>query len=183
MCVWWCLSAWAKLFSLRAHIEFVADMHWYRETPIYSHNWQNLLDGCGIRTQDHKLRQLSAAAGWLASAQPFGMLQIYITVIMGAMASQITSLAIVYSTVYSGADQRKHQSSASLAFVRGIHRSPNVSIWWRHHANLELSPGANAYTMSTPRTSTQIFMYYIVYIHIYVTYQFTLPHFTHLFSP
>ena len=41
---------------------------------------------------------------------------------MGTIASQITSLAIVYSTVYSGADQRKHQSSASLAFVREIHR-------------------------------------------------------------
>ena len=48
----------------------------------------------------------------------------YGDVIMGAMASQITSLTIVYSTLYSGADQRKHQSSASLAFVRGIHRSP-----------------------------------------------------------
>ena len=36
------------------------------------------------------------------------------------MASQITSLTIVYSTVYSGADQRKHQSSASLAFVGEI---------------------------------------------------------------
>ena len=45
-------------------------------------------------------------------------------VIMGAMASQITSLTIVYSTVCSGSDQRKHQSSASLACVRGIHRSP-----------------------------------------------------------
>ena len=43
-------------------------------------------------------------------------------VIMSAMVSQITSLAIVYSTVYSGADQRKHQNSASLASVRGIHR-------------------------------------------------------------
>ena len=43
---------------------------------------------------------------------------------MGAIASQIISLTIVYSTVYSGADQRKHQSSASLAFVRGIHRWP-----------------------------------------------------------
>ena len=68
---------------------------------------------------------------------------------MGTIASQITSLTIVYSTVYSDADQRKRQSSASLAFVRGIHRelSPgtgefpaqmasnaeNVSIWWRHH--------------------------------------------------
>ena len=40
------------------------------------------------------------------------------------MASQITSLAIVYSIVYSDADQRKHQSSASLAFVRRIHRGP-----------------------------------------------------------
>ena len=48
----------------------------------------------------------------------------YNDVIMGAMASQITSLTVVYSTVYSGADQRKHQSSASLAFVRGIHRWP-----------------------------------------------------------
>ena len=42
---------------------------------------------------------------------------------MGTIAFQITGLTIVYSTVYSGADQRKHQSSASLAFVRGIHRS------------------------------------------------------------
>ena len=47
----------------------------------------------------------------------------YRDVIIGAMASQITSLTIVYSTVYSGEDQRKHHSSASLAFLRGIH-------WW-----------------------------------------------------
>ena len=63
---------------------------------------------------------------------------------MGTIASQITSLTIVYSTVYSGADQSKHQSSASLAFVWGINRAgefpaqmasnaENVSIWWRHH--------------------------------------------------
>ena len=45
-------------------------------------------------------------------------------VIMGAIASQITSLTIVYSTDYSDADQRKHQSFASLAFVRGIRRGP-----------------------------------------------------------
>ena len=42
---------------------------------------------------------------------------------MTTMASQITSLTVVYSIVYSDADQRNHQSSASLAFVRGIHRS------------------------------------------------------------
>ena len=48
----------------------------------------------------------------------------YDDVIMGAIASQITSLTIVYPTVYSGADQSKHQSSASLAFVWGIRRGP-----------------------------------------------------------
>ena len=48
----------------------------------------------------------------------------YNDVIMGAITSQITSLTIVYSILYSDADQRKHQSSASLAFVRGIHRGP-----------------------------------------------------------
>ena len=47
----------------------------------------------------------------------------YSDVIMGAMASQITSLTIVYSTMFSRAGQEKHQSPVSLAFVRGIH-------WW-----------------------------------------------------
>ena len=53
---------------------------------------------------------------------------------MGAIASQITSLMIVYSTVYPDADQRKHQSSASLAFVRGFHRYrwiPRTKGQWR----------------------------------------------------
>ena len=48
----------------------------------------------------------------------------YDDVIMSAIASQITSLTVVYSTIYPGADQSKHQSSASLAFVWGIHRGP-----------------------------------------------------------
>ena len=53
--------------------------------------------------------------------------------IMGAMASQITSLTIVYSSFHAGADQRKHQSSASLAFVpfpvQMASNAKNVSIW------------------------------------------------------
>ena len=69
----------------------------------------------------------------------------YNDVIMGAIASQITSLTIVYSTVYSDADQRKHQGSASLAFCAGnspatgefpaqmASNAEKVSIWWRHH--------------------------------------------------
>ena len=43
---------------------------------------------------------------------------------MGTVVSQLTSLTIVYSIVYSDADQRKHQSSTSMAFVREIHRGP-----------------------------------------------------------
>ena len=66
----------------------------------------------------------------------------YIDVIMTTMASQITSLTVVYSTVYSDANQRKHQNSASLAFVWGSHRDRGIprtkgqwrgiSIRWRH---------------------------------------------------
>ena len=60
----------------------------------------------------------------------------YGDVIISAMASQITSVSSVYSTVCSGVDQRKHQSSASLAFVWGIHRWPvnsphKVQVTWK----------------------------------------------------
>ena len=70
---------------------------------------------------------------------------------MGAMASQVANLPIVYLTFYSSADQRKHQSSASLAFVRGILRWPlnsphkrvsnaeNVIIRWRHHESSDVN--------------------------------------------
>ena len=69
----------------------------------------------------------------------------YRDVMMGTMASQITSLTSVYATVYSGTDQRKHQSSVSLAFCEGnslvigefpaprASNAENVSIWWRHY--------------------------------------------------
>ena len=62
---------------------------------------------------------------------------------MGAMASQIMGLTIVYSTVYSDTDQRKHQSYASL--VSGIgefsaqmaSNAENVAMWWRHPAEMD----------------------------------------------
>ena len=68
----------------------------------------------------------------------------YSDAIMSVMAFQITDALIVCSTVCSGADLRKYQNSASLAFVREIPRdrwipsqsagnAENVSIWWRHH--------------------------------------------------
>ena len=63
---------------------------------------------------------------------------------MGVIASQITSRTIVYSIVYSDADQRKHQSSASLAFVpvpgefpaQMASEAEAVSMWWRHHEEM-----------------------------------------------
>ena len=57
---------------------------------------------------------------WYTYTDPY--INHYCDVIMSAMASQITSFTIVYSNVYSGADQRKHKSSASLAFAWGFHR-------------------------------------------------------------
>ena len=69
-----------------------------------------------ICTNNHQNRDISRIS-W------FMVIHVhYADVIMTTMASQITSLTVVYSTVYSDADQRKHQSSASLAFVWGIHR-------------------------------------------------------------
>ena len=102
----------------------------------------------------------------------YGQHDHYSDVIMGVMASQI-SLTIVYSTVYSGADQRKHQSSASLYFVRGIHRGPvnsphkwlvtrkmlpfddvimklDYSFYWLHFSYNGLAP---VFTASFPRNT------------------------------
>ena len=53
-------------------------------------------------------------------------------VIMSTMASQITSLAFVYSTVYSGADQRNIKAPRQFPAQKASH-TENISIWWRHH--------------------------------------------------
>ena len=72
----------------------------------------------------------------------------YGDVIMGAIASQITSLTIVYSTFYSDTDQRKHQSSTVTGLCVGnssgtgefpaqmVRNAEYVSIWWRHRVVL-----------------------------------------------
>ena len=61
---------------------------------------------------------------------------------MDTMVSQITSLTIVYSTVYSGADQIKHRVTGLCAGnspvtgefpAQRASNAENVSIWWRHH--------------------------------------------------
>ena len=78
----------------------------------------------------------------------------YFDVIMTMMASQITSLTVVYSTVYSDADQRKHQSSTSLAFVWGIHRDR-----WIPHAKGQLR-GRCFHLMTSSCTARLYFSWY-----------------------
>ena len=77
-------------------------------------------------------------------------------------------LTIVYSTVYSGADQRKHQSSASLAFVgksavTGVFPAQMASnaeifsIWWRHHDNAHIAPRIF--------TKTEVTLLFVISLH------------------
>ena len=83
---------------------FICDLilsDWHTRRIITSCNWTFVIQALLYTTQNH-----------------------YSDVIMGAMASEITSVSIVYSNICWGTDQRKHQSTASLAFVRRIHRWP-----------------------------------------------------------
>ena len=93
---------------------------------------------------------------WLGSSVALG--DHYSDVIMVAMASKFTSLTIVYSTVYSGADEREYQSSASLAYVRGIHRWPvNSPHKWpvtRNFFQLMTSSWSGATVPSSRSTTT-----------------------------
>ena len=86
------------------------------------HNWQNAGSESKNPLTDTE-RKMCLVDGFFSTTGAVDCR--YSDVIMGgAMASQITSLTTVYSTVYSGADQRKYRSSASLALVLGIHRWP-----------------------------------------------------------
>ena len=73
----------------------------------------------------------------------------YNDVLMGVMAYQITSLTIVCSSVYSCADQRIHQSSASPVPgefpTQRASNAENVSILWRHHVQNGMSPGGHCW--------------------------------------
>ena len=73
--------------------------------------------------------RVTSLAQWVDTHRPH-----YNDVIMSAMASQITSLTIVYSIVYSGTDERKHPVTSEFPAQRASNAG-NISIWWRHHAN------------------------------------------------
>ena len=111
--MWWVLHQFVnrcyffyksfRMFSL------TTNQHLYRQLPVVVWN-KKWVDVNSFPLVAHKSKHQC----WVH----------YGDVIMSMIASQITSLTIVYSTVYSDVDQSKHQSSASLAFVRGIHRGP-----------------------------------------------------------
>ena len=77
-----------------------------------------IMNDCITTTKQSTTKPCAYFLGYTVS------LEHYDDVIMTMLASRITSLTVVYSIVYSGVNQRKHQSSASLAFVREIHRGP-----------------------------------------------------------
>ena len=93
----------------------VSETHKYSFMWFYKEHWKiDLVYACW-RAYDKVLKRLVKVVLGFSH---------YNDVIMGTIASQITSLTIGYSTACSDADKRKHQSSASLAFVRGIHLGP-----------------------------------------------------------
>ena len=110
-CHWWLMITW-----------------WHKE-PGHQHScyWPCFLGLFRPQDQKDKVKWLGSMRHvilWPSLRLLFQYLIHYNDVIMSAIVSQITSLTVVYSTVYSGADKRKHHSSALLAFVRGIHRWP-----------------------------------------------------------
>ena len=124
----WTVNWWYIMWSLSYQIQntrvrsiIICWKIWFRKGLLAS----LLIETCYTRLLNRRnIRVGYHMAIWLSTVRTYH----YNDVTMSAVVSQITSLAIVYSAVYSGADQRKHQSSASLAFARGIHRWPMNSL-------------------------------------------------------
>ena len=133
------LLSWCPIFkSSRCNWFEDRTSRFHLRLPDLQMRWRDLITWQGI--------WIEASAMGVGRCTPCN----YNDTIMGAMASQITGVSIVYLTVNSDADQGKHQSSASLAFVRGIHRLPvnsphkgpvtrelfpfdDVSMWFGEH--------------------------------------------------
>ena len=102
--------------------------HHKPSSPEIRISWENQMNT--MATNAMAPSRSSATMVWIMgdtrteSSECWEITEHYSEVIMGMMVSQIACLVIVYSTIYTGTDQRKHQSSMSLAFVRGIHRWP-----------------------------------------------------------
>ena len=164
---YWCQYAWtnSRLPSLDAVARRCTNKSFTMTVGRKNPFWKEKENPCNCNLQGHVLsvNQASVSKFYVFHLW-FSMRKSYIhynDVIMGAMASQITSLTIVYSTVYSCEDQRKHQSSASLAFffyffffiffwggnspgtgefpAQKDSNAENVSSWWRNHGGVLLN--------------------------------------------
>ena len=112
------LNKWPTFSRYHFQKHFLEEKHFFRFIRYYSSfNWRNFISGGQIDSRS----ALGQVIAWHHKAR--NLCLDYNDVIMGAIASQITSLTIVYWTICSDADQRKRQSSVSLAFT-GIHRWP-----------------------------------------------------------
>ena len=108
-----------QLFNWYRRLYLVAQLtrnqHWFYS--LWSSLWRHMASWKRVNNDSDN--------GWTTQCHhPNCNYQHYGDAMMDAIASHVTSLTIVYSTVYSDADRRKHQSSASLTFVWGIHRGP-----------------------------------------------------------
>ena len=106
---------WNILISLMSHCLY----HFHLLTAIKT--WHL------IRFRHYMFSKIASLSSVLSAVCCFYARPHYDDVIMTMLASQITSLTVVYSIVYSELNQTKHQSSASLAFVREIHRDRWIS--------------------------------------------------------
>ena len=139
LCFFFCLIM--TFFGYIRHLVFIKFMAYFL-TSLYHDFKNNKLNFMWLLIVRWRLIALEGSRGINTVSTHYN------DVIMGMMASQITSLTIVYSTVYSDTDQRKHQSSASLAICAGnslvtgefpaqmASNAENVSIWWCHHEHL-----------------------------------------------
>ena len=115
---WWCHEYWPKPPTIGHFHKLYGIVAVYPEGIILGHNVLH------YQWTDYTFNEQTLIPLWCSNTFIHIYTIHYNDVIMGVMASQITNLTSVYSRVYSGADQRKHHSSASLAFVWGIHRGP-----------------------------------------------------------
>ena len=133
------MATLSNAFSWMKMLEFGLNFHWSLFLRVKFTMIQHRFRYCFLaeKAPSHYLNQCwpdslahicGSSGRWIKEVIIWGAWskaqEYYSDVIMGAIMFQITSLTIVYSTVHSGADQRKHQSSAALAYVRGIHRWP-----------------------------------------------------------
>ena len=100
---------WNRIPYIAYKIPFIIDFMW--DTHSIEYNWQ----ACDVSVA---FKQLCIIMLTRWRNAPYKQIRHYSDIIMSTRTSQITDVSIVWSTVCSGVDQTRHQSSTSLTFVR-----------------------------------------------------------------